>query len=81
MLRCGGLVYCLVGAWLEVFFGLCGGGAVFHDVEFLCAEWWLAYLRSRSWSLNMRLCLLVGFGWCCAVSYLDGLSVLCTVCV
>jgi len=34
-------VYCVGG----VVFGLCGGGrVVFHVVEFLCAEWWLAYL-------------------------------------
>ena len=40
-----------------VVFGLCGGGrAIFHDVEFPCAEWWLAYLWSKCWSLNMRLC-------------------------
>ena len=45
-------VYCVGG----VVFVLCGGGgAVFHVVEFLCAEWWLSYLWS-SWSLNMRLC-------------------------
>ena len=65
-------VYCVGG----VVFVLYGGGAVFHDVEFLCAEWWLAYLWSRSLEYAfVWLRLLVGFGWWCTVSYLDGISV------
>ena len=64
-------VYCVGG----VVFGMCGGGhAVFHDVEFPCAEWWLAYLWTRSWSLNMHLC-------GCVSKLVSGVVVLSLCCV
>ena len=56
-------------------FGLCGGGrAVFHDVEFPCAGVSLVKVL-ESYYAFVWLRLLVGFRWCCAVSYLDGLSI------
>ena len=65
-----------------VAFGLWGSGrAVFHDVELLFAEWLPAFLRSSSWSRNMRLSYVVAYpSWfqqvlCYCVSYLDGLCV------
>ena len=94
MLRCGGLVYCLVAqsvysvgnkhigrlnmckGWVlvkvrivgylrvgSVAFGLCGGGrAVFHDVEFPCAEWWLAYL-CRGLGVLICVCVVASPSW------------------